>query len=53
MNAEIKAADGKWDFKFFVIITKYCNVFVSITKAIEVFVLIMVIMMILILFHDR
>ena len=52
MNAKIRAADGKWDFKFFVIITKF-NVFVGITKAIELFVLIMVIMMILILFHDR
>ena len=51
MNAKIRAADGKWDFKFLVIITKF-NVFVSITKAIELFVLIMV-MMILILFHDR
>ena len=51
MNAQIRAADGKWDFKFFVIITKF-NVFVSVTKAIELFVLIMVIMMILRLFHD-
>ena len=40
MNAKIRAADGKWDFKFFVIIA---NLFVSITKAIALFVLIMVI----------
>ena len=38
--------------KFFVSITKF-NVFVSVTKAIALFVLFMVIMMILILFHDR
>ena len=40
MNAKTRAADGKWDFNFFIIIT---NVFVSITKAIALFVLIMVI----------
>ena len=28
MNAKIRAADGKWDFNFFVIITKF-NVFVG------------------------
>ena len=39
MNAKTRAADGKWDFKFFIIIT---NVFV-ITKAIALFLLIMVI----------
>ena len=50
MNANIRATDGKWDFKFFVIIT---NVFARITKARALFVLIMVIMMILIMFHDR
>ena len=40
MNAKTRAADGKWDFKFFVITT---NVFVSVTKAIALFALIMVI----------
>ena len=41
MNAKTRAADGKWDFNFFIIIIT--NVFVSITKAIALFVLIMVI----------
>ena len=40
MNTKTRAADGKCDFNFFIIIT---NVFVSITKAIALFVLIMVI----------
>ena len=40
MNAKTRAADEKWDFKFFVITT---NVFVSVTKAIALFALIMVI----------
>ena len=26
MNAKIRAADGKWDFNFFVIITKFKRV---------------------------
>ena len=50
MNAKIRGADVKWDFNFFVIIT---NVFVSITKAVALFVLILVIMVILIMFHDK
>ena len=40
MNAKTRAADGKWDLKFFIISR---NVFVSITKVIALFVLIMVI----------
>ena len=38
--------------QIFVIVTKL-NVFVSVTKTIALFVLIMVIMVILIMFHDR
>ena len=52
MNAKIRAADVKWEFKFLLSFTKL-NVFVSVTKTIALFVLIMVVILILIMFHDR